>query len=179
MVGDVPGRNVCESTDGKRIAAGDAATRPRLGREILKERRCRRADGPELFDVGSPGPRIGVRRSYRDVLIEAGQRTVEPARKPERAKYEHAFTIAQMAHDLPDAPLLGGIPIQRLFVRDFVETSECLSRLRFEDVTDIARLDLIDVREIVLRGLGSIGSGRHGHSSSPLSGVCSRCLSPA
>lgn len=74
MVGDVPGCNIGEGADGKRIAAGDAATGPRVVRKTLNKTQGRRANGAELLNMATPRSRVGVCCEYCFVLIKARQR---------------------------------------------------------------------------------------------------------
>src|SRR5262245_47905752 len=98
--------DVGERADGERVAARDAAARPRLLRQPAEERVRREPDGAELVDVLRPGSLIGVRLGDRRVLVEARQRAVEAAREPERAEGEQSLNVVDVAPDLADRPLL-------------------------------------------------------------------------
>ena len=148
---DVPRRHVGERANGKRVSAGDAAARPRVRRQIAEKRHGRSAHQPKLFDVAAPGPRIRAGHRHRNVLIEARKRSVEAARKPERAGDEEALAVVQVSQDVPDAPLVGGVAMERSILRDGLQQRQRFGQLVLEDPADVARSDLVDVREVGTR----------------------------
>src|SRR5207302_6054527 len=97
---------------------------------------------------------------------------LKPARKPERAKHKEALSVTPVVHDLTDAPLAWGIAMPRFLLRDPAQQLEDFVPLRIEQPANIAFRDLVDVGEVVLRGLGAIGNGDHVTHSSALNGRC-------
>src|SRR5438270_10755989 len=77
---DVPGGDPGERANGKRIAAGDSAPAPGLGRDIAEQGQGRLSHRAELLDVACPRPLVGAGRGNGDVLVEARKRAVEAAR---------------------------------------------------------------------------------------------------
>jgi hypothetical protein len=72
VVRHVPGPNVGERANRELIAAGDAASRPRLGRQRPKERDRREPNGLKFLHEAGPGSFIRARGGYCDILVEAG-----------------------------------------------------------------------------------------------------------
>src|SRR5258708_13254988 len=56
VVRAMPRHDVGQRADGDRVAAGDAAARPGVARQVAHERQGRLPDGPELLAVPPPGP---------------------------------------------------------------------------------------------------------------------------
>src|SRR6266536_1312189 len=87
VVGYVAGRDESERPDRKGVPAGHPAPAPR--------------------------PLIRSRPGCPDVLVKAGQRAVEASRKPECAEHEHPLAVVHVAQELADAPLVGGVAMER------------------------------------------------------------------
>ena len=61
--------------------------------------------------MGGPGDVVGFGAGCRHVLIVAGQRSIETARKPEGAKGEGPLGIGDVVQHLPDAPFLWRVAV--------------------------------------------------------------------
>src|SRR5438093_5453023 len=160
-MGDVPHRQIRQRPHREWVVAGDAAPRPCIRGKRSKEGHSRRSDGSELLHETPPRAIIRPRGGHRDRLIETGQRTLEPACKPEGAEHKEALSVVDVVHDITDAPLAWGIAMQRLLLRDAEQQVEEFVPLSIEKPANVALRDLIDIGEVVLRGLGAIGNGDH------------------
>src|SRR5688572_4103675 len=145
----MPRRDVRERANTERIPAGDTAARPGLRGKVAEERHRRAPDRLKVVEKVRPRALVGARLPYRDVLLEARQRTVESAREPERAKGEETLGVAQMVDHLANAPLVGRVAMQGLLVGDVAKRGEHFLSLLLEGPADVRRCrDLIDVREV-------------------------------
>src|SRR5258705_6883233 len=118
VVDHVTGRDEGERADGERMPARDAPPAPRLGPQAAEERQGGVADGAKLLHVTVPRPRVRARGGHRDVLVEARQRCVEPAREPEGARHEQPLGVVYVTRHLADAPLVRRVTMQRRRIRD-------------------------------------------------------------
>jgi hypothetical protein len=93
---------------------GDAPARPGVIWHVLEQGNSRAADVDELFYVIPPRTpiRISVCQGY--ILIEAGQRRIESARKPESTKRKQALTIGYVIQDPANTPFRVDVPVLRL-----------------------------------------------------------------
>jgi len=83
----------CHGADREVIVAGNSTAHPGINRHIPEQGNACPSHMPKLLDVHSPGDPIGCGSGRGNVLIVAGQRFLEPARKPERPKGKNAFRI--------------------------------------------------------------------------------------
>src|SRR5262249_50634912 len=125
----VAGGQVCERTDGKRIPARYAASTPRFVGKTAKERDRRRSNRQEFVEMAAPCPYVRTGERHSHVLIEAGQRRVEAARKPERSRDKKTLSIVDMADNFTDAPFVGCVPTERLLVGDDLQECKRFRRL--------------------------------------------------
>src|SRR5712671_5566612 len=159
----VPRSNECEGPHGKRIAAGNAATHPRLRRKTQKQIQSGTADIPKFFHVTAPGTRVGMRSGYTGIAVEAGQRIFQPTGEAHGAKHEGALGIVDMTENLSPAPLPRGITRERLFFRDTFQKGRRRDELLIEGPADVGSYDLIDVSEKVFRRFRAIRHRHHCH----------------
>src|ERR1700687_1943817 len=89
MVGDVSGENVRERAHRNSIAAGNAASRPGVVRQISEEGQRSLTHSAKVVDVTCPGKLIGARGSSSYLLIVARQLVGKTARQTEGAKKEN------------------------------------------------------------------------------------------
>src|SRR4029453_3841145 len=144
----MPRGYVCECPHCERVPARDPALRPRLVRQVAEEIQRRLADRAELRHEVAQRTLIEAHGRDRDVLIEAWQLPGKPTCKPERTEHEHALTVVDVANDLANAPLVGGIAMERLLLRDPAEHRDGLPKLRVDDTANVLALgNLVDVRD--------------------------------
>src|SRR6185369_2449507 len=113
VVGDVAADNVGDGVDGHRIVAGDAASRPRLGRQVAEERKGSEPDGLELLDQIRPGGLVRVRAGDGDLLIETRPRVGANAREPQRQAEKNPLAVVDVVQEFPDGTVVGRIPVRR------------------------------------------------------------------
>src|SRR5260370_22134301 len=96
VVRNVSAHDVSQRTYRKRIPAGDTGARPRLMRKVMEERERGQADLPKFIDVSRPGDGVSLGGAYGNVLFKAGQWTVKPAGKPQRARHKDTLSIVHV-----------------------------------------------------------------------------------
>src|SRR6188768_856984 len=116
MMRDVTGADVRKRPYRHRLVARDSASVPRLVRQVIEQRDGGGTDRRELVQMAAPRALVGPSRPNHGILIEAGQRSLEPASKPEGAEGEHALRVVDVADHLPDAPLRRRIAVERPLV---------------------------------------------------------------
>src|SRR5262249_34920299 len=120
--------------------------------------------------------RTGERHSH--VLIEAGQRRVEAARKPERSRDKKTLSIVDMADNFTDAPFVGCVPTEPLLVGDDLQECKRFRRLTVEASTAVVVSNLVNVAEVVCRCFIPIRSLHAPSNFSRVPDVLGACLLP-
>jgi hypothetical protein len=154
-------RQVSERSNRKRIVACDAPAHPRVGWEILEERKRRGPNRREFFHVCRPRTCISFGGRCRHQLIEARQGTVEPAGEPECACNKQSLGVVDVIEQFADSPLVRRIALQGLFVRDTTQQRQRVAGLRAQRGTDITLRHEIDIAEVVVCGFGTGGKCAH------------------
>src|SRR5687768_16118356 len=101
---DVAGGDVSEGTDGNSVVAGDAVTQPGIGGKVAEESERRRANGAKFFHVTCPRNLVRSGGLKTDFLIEAWQRILKAASKPEGAKHENTLGVVDVSKQLAHGP---------------------------------------------------------------------------
>src|SRR6185295_18331102 len=116
MMGDVPGNDVSQRTNGKQVVAGEAGLRPCLFRKALEKRDRRQPDVPELLNQVRPRGIVRLRRHYSLILVKTRERVLIPARKPKRAIEKNTFAVVYVVQHLANRPLSRFISVPALFL---------------------------------------------------------------
>jgi hypothetical protein len=139
VMGDVPHCKIRQGPHRERIVACDAPPHPCLRWQGAKEGHRRRSNGPELLHETSPGAVIRPRGGHRDRPLETGQGALKTAGKPEGAKHKEALGVAEVVHDVPDAPLAGRIATERRLLSDAEQQVEHVVSLRIEQPANVEK----------------------------------------
>src|ERR1700722_13600352 len=95
---------------------------------------------------------IRLRPLRRNSLIVARQRSLEAASEPQRAEGKSPLRVGDMVHNLPDAPAVRRVAMDRSLFGNPVEHSEGFMQLPFDNGARIIARDLIDISEIITCG---------------------------
>ena len=158
MVRDVAGDDVGYRPHGNGIVTRDARPVPRLIRQALEEEDRRKAHVFELLDEVSPRSVIRMGIFDCDVLFEARQRVVEPARKPERPNGKYPLAVVHVVQQLANRPLSRRVGVKTLFLADPAQKLEHLAHLILNRGHDVVAGYKVDVPEIVVRCFGCLWS---------------------
>ena len=145
MVCQMPGDDIRQSAYRNAIVARDAASAPRLSRHIPEQGNRSQTHPPELLNVRGPGDGVRPGANRRDVLVIAGQGSIETARKPEDSKRKGPLRVCDTIQHLPDTPLVRRVPVQRFFFRNRRQQWQGFFKLTLYSSDGIFSCDLVDV----------------------------------
>src|SRR4029078_922625 len=97
MMRDVTGADVRERPYRHPLVARDSASAQRGVRQVIEQRDSGGTDRRELVQMAAPRALVGPSRPNHGILIEAGQRCLEPASKPASAGGGHAAHVGAVA----------------------------------------------------------------------------------
>ena len=104
--------------------------------------------------------RIGCR--HGNILIEAGERRVELASKPQGAHQEDALGIVHVAPHLADTPFFWRIAIKRFFFRNAAQKWQRFIELALQRAENVIAGNAVDVAEIIWRSFAGLGAAGYG-----------------
>src|SRR5688572_8541247 len=105
--------------------------------------------------MSCPRNLVGRCCRYCDVLVEARERTWEPASEPHRAEYEKALGVVDVREYFTNAPLGRGISVERALFRHSRRVVERYVQLLLEYGDDVLLPDPVDVAEVIRCGFVS------------------------